>query len=156
MGYARRDKALAGRERLAADPATTAYRLVFAESDGLPGLIVDRYADYLVLQTLSQGMDRLLPVVAGLLGELLSPAGILARNDPRVRALEGLPQTVSVLHGDVPQAVEVEEHDVRLTVDLWTGQKTGLFLDQRADDPIGDVAAPIPPRRNAGERPHHA
>ena len=109
----------------------TAYRLVHGEADLLPSLIVDRYGDYLVVQTLSQGMDRLLPTLTQALVDLLAPAGILARNDPRVRTLEGLPQTVDVLYGEVPESVLVREGRVEYDVDLRHGQKTGLFLDQR-------------------------
>jgi len=109
----------------------TAYRLVHGEADLLPSLIVDRYGDHLVVQTLSQGMDRLLPSITSHLIDLLHPAGILARNDPKVRALEGLPQTVDVLHGTIPDAVVVREGPVEYAADLRRGQKTGLFLDQR-------------------------
>lgn len=109
----------------------TAYRLVHGEADLLPSLVIDRYGDHLVIQALSQGMDRLVPRITALLVELLAPKGILARNDPRVRVLEGLEQKVEVLYGDVPPTVEVEEGHVRYTVDPFRGQKTGLFLDQR-------------------------
>jgi 23S rRNA (cytosine1962-C5)-methyltransferase len=109
----------------------TACRLVHGEADRLPSLIVDRYGDYLVLQALSQGMDRRVRDIVEALGELLRPAGILARNDPRVRLLEGLEQHVEVLAGDVPERIEVREGAVRYGVDPWRGQKTGLFLDQR-------------------------
>jgi len=109
----------------------TAYRLVHGEADLLPSLIVDRYGDHLVVQTLSQGMDRLLPSITKHLVDLLQPVGILARNDPKVRALEGLPQTVDVLHGTIPDAVVVREGPVEYAADLRHGQKTGLFLDQR-------------------------
>jgi len=109
----------------------TAYRLVHAEADLLPSFIVDRYGDHLVVQALSQAIDRLLPEIASMLVERLSPAGILARNDAKVRTLEGLEQRVDVLHGDVPAAVVVREGPVEYEVDLRTGQKTGLFLDQR-------------------------
>lgn len=109
----------------------TAGRLVHGEADRLPGLIVDRYGDYLVVQTLCQGTDRRLPVLAGLLDELTAPRGILARNDPKVRRLEGLDERVDIVAGEVPPVVEVEEGGIRLEVDLWNGQKTGLFLDQR-------------------------
>jgi 23S rRNA (cytosine1962-C5)-methyltransferase len=108
-----------------------AYRLVHGEADLLPSLIVDRYGDYLVVQTLSQGMDRLMPVVVEQLVDALAPAGILARNDPKVRALEGLPQTIDVLYGTIPESVVVREGPVEYDVDLRKGQKTGLFLDQR-------------------------
>ena len=121
--------ALRYRESLRLD--ATAYRLVHGEADLLPSLVVDRYADYLVVQALSQGMDRLLPEVTQHLIELVNPAGILARNDPKVRALEGLPQSIDVLHGTIPESVVVNEGPVEYAVDLHRGQKTGLFLDQR-------------------------
>ena len=121
--------ALEFRAALALD--ATAYRLVHAEADLLPSLVVDRYGDYLVVQALSQAMDRLLPSITTMLAELVAPVGILARNDPKVRALEGLAQAVEVLHGDVPESVVVREGPIEYSVDLRTGQKTGLFLDQR-------------------------
>jgi 23S rRNA (cytosine1962-C5)-methyltransferase len=109
----------------------TAYRLVNGEGDLLPSFIVDRYSDCLVVQALSQGVDRLLPDLTRMLVEELQPRGIIARNDSRVRALEGLPVSVERLHGDVPESTIVREADVEYEVDLWQGQKTGLFLDQR-------------------------
>jgi 23S rRNA (cytosine1962-C5)-methyltransferase len=109
----------------------TAYRLVHGEADGLPSLIIDRYDDWLVLQALSQATERHLPEIVAALVDLLAPAGILGRNDPRVRTLEGLPQEVKVLHGDVPATIDVREGLVSYQVDPWQGQKTGLFLDQR-------------------------
>jgi 23S rRNA (cytosine1962-C5)-methyltransferase len=109
----------------------TACRLVHGEADLLPSLVVDRYGEYLVVQALSQGIDRLMPAIAALLVELLAPAGILARNDPKVRALEGLEQTIDVLHGIIPDSIVVREGPVEYDVDLRRGQKTGLFLDQR-------------------------
>lgn len=109
----------------------TAFRLIHGEGDLLPSLVVDRYGDYLVVQTLSQGTDRLLPELVQLLNEAVRPAGILARNDPRVRTLEGLEQRVEVVHGTVPAAIEIRDGGVEYLVDPWKGQKTGLFLDQR-------------------------
>ena len=109
----------------------TAFRLVHGEADLLPSLIVDRYADYLVMQTLSQGMDRLAPTLVKLLVEITGAKGILARNDPKVRTLEGLEQKVEVLYGDVPETIAVTEAGITYNVDPWRGQKTGLFLDQR-------------------------
>jgi 23S rRNA (cytosine1962-C5)-methyltransferase len=123
------EQAVAYRARLAID--ATAYRLVHSEGDLLPSLIVDRYGDYLVLQSLSQGSERLLPTIIGLLVERLAPRGILARNDVKVRALEGLEPSVHVLHGDVPASILVREGPIEYDVDPWKGQKTGLFLDQR-------------------------
>jgi 23S rRNA (cytosine1962-C5)-methyltransferase len=117
------------RESLRID--ATAMRLVHGEADLLPSLIVDRYGDWLVLQALSQGVDRLLPTIVEILVEMLRPAGILARNDPRVRQLEGLEQKVEVLHGTVPERIDITEGGIRYDVDPWHGQKTGLFLDQR-------------------------
>ncbi len=109
----------------------TTCRLVHGEADLLPSLVVDRYGEYLVMQTLSQGMEALSPQIVELLQERLHPAGILARNDPRARVLEGLEQRVDVLAGTVPPVVRVHELGVEYDVDLWRGQKTGLFLDQR-------------------------
>jgi 23S rRNA (cytosine1962-C5)-methyltransferase len=109
----------------------TAFRLVHGEADLLPSLIVDRYGDYLVMQTLSQGMDRLAPQLVALLAEMTGAKGILARNDPKVRTLEGLEQKVEVLYGEVPETIVVQEAGITYTVDPWRGQKTGLFLDQR-------------------------
>jgi len=123
------ERALRWRDTVAA--GAEAYRVVHGEGDGLPSLVVDRYGDYLAVQTLSQGTERAKPEIVAALVELLKPRGIVERNDPRVRTLEGLEQTVSVLHGEVPPVVEVSEGDVRLGVDLRQGQKTGLFLDQR-------------------------
>jgi 23S rRNA (cytosine1962-C5)-methyltransferase len=123
------EAAIGFRESLAID--ATAYRLVHGEADLLPSLIVDRYGDYVVVQALSQGMDRLLPAVVAALNDLLHPRGILARNDPRARVLDGLEQRVDVLAGEVPDTVPVTENGVHYDVDLRHGQKTGLFLDQR-------------------------
>jgi 23S rRNA (cytosine1962-C5)-methyltransferase len=123
------ETAIAFRESLDID--ATAFRLIHGEADLVPSLIVDRYGDYLVIQALSQGMDRLMPVIVTALEALLHPRGILARNDPRARLLEGLEQRVEVLAGEVPDLVRVTEHGIGYEVDLRHGQKTGLFLDQR-------------------------
>jgi 23S rRNA (cytosine1962-C5)-methyltransferase len=104
---------------------------VHAEADLVPSLIIDKYDDYIVVQTLSQGTDRLLPAVTRMLVDVVHPKGILARNDPKVRTLEGLEQTIEVLHGDIPDSVVVREGPVEYDADLRKGQKTGLFLDQR-------------------------
>jgi 23S rRNA (cytosine1962-C5)-methyltransferase len=109
----------------------SAYRIVHGEGDLLPSFVVDRYGDYLVVQSLSQGTDRLQTQFVEILRDLLQPAGVLARNDPRVRLLEGLDQRVDVLHGDIPDVVAVREGQVEYDVDLRNGQKTGAFLDQR-------------------------
>jgi 23S rRNA (cytosine1962-C5)-methyltransferase len=129
MWRRRIETAVRFRESLNID--ATAYRVVHGEADLLPSLIVDRYAEYVVVQALAQGVDRLLPEITRLLLELLQPAGVLARNDPRVRTLEGLEQKVAALHGTIPASVVVREGPIEYEVDLWKGQKTGLFLDQR-------------------------
>ena len=123
------EMAIAFRASLGID--ATAYRLVHAEGDLLPSFIVDRYGDYVVIQALSQGVDRLVPQLVEILVDLLKPAGILARNDVRVRQLEGLESEVTLLYGEVPPIVTVREGRIEHEVDLWHGQKTGLFLDQR-------------------------
>ena len=125
----RLDRAIRFRETLQLN--ATAYRLVHGEADLLPSLIVDRYADFLVVQMLSQGMDRLSPLLVRLLAELTHVKGVLARNDPKVRQLEGLEQKVEVLYGEIPDSIDVREGGVAYSVDPRRGQKTGLFLDQR-------------------------
>lgn len=123
------DAALDLRERFA--PGVNAARLVSSDADGLPGLIVDRYADHLVIQSLTAGIDRVLDRVVAHLVERVRPRSILARNDAGVRALEGLPAEVRTLFGTVPEEVEVEEEGLVFLVDPLRGQKTGAFLDQR-------------------------
>jgi 23S rRNA (cytosine1962-C5)-methyltransferase len=125
----RLERAVSFRSTLDID--ATAYRLVHGEADLLPSLIVDRYGDILVVQALSQGMDRQLPTLLPLLVECTGVTGILARNDARVRLLEGLEQRVDVVHGEVPEHVTVVEGGVEYEADPRHGQKTGLFLDQR-------------------------
>jgi len=130
-GFLRERLAAALRWRETVAAGASAYRVVHGEGDGLPALVVDRYGDYLVVQTLSQGMDRRKGEIVDALRELLQPKGILERNDPKVRQLEGLDPQVGLLHGSVPETVEVEENGVFYLADLYHGQKTGLFLDQR-------------------------
>jgi 23S rRNA (cytosine1962-C5)-methyltransferase len=108
-----------------------ACRLVYSEADLLPSIIIDRYGDYLVLQTLSQASDRLKGTLVEILVELFKPKGIVERNDPKVRMLEGLEQRVSVLHGEIPGEILARENGVTFVCDLAKGQKTGSFLDQR-------------------------
>jgi 23S rRNA (cytosine1962-C5)-methyltransferase len=122
-------QALAYRERVVEN--SEAFRLVYSEADLLPSLVVDRYGDYLVMQTLSQGTERLKSLLTEILAELISPKGIIERNDPKVRLLEGLEQKVSVLHGEVPSEIHVRENGILFACDLLKGQKTGSFLDQR-------------------------
>jgi 23S rRNA (cytosine1962-C5)-methyltransferase len=111
--------------------AGNACRLIHGEGDLIPSFVVDRYGDCLVTQALSQGSDRLLPELTRLLVEATSASGVLARNDPRVRLLEGLEQRVEVVHGEVPATIDATEGHVHYAVDPYHGQKTGLFLDQR-------------------------
>jgi len=121
--------ALTLRERLYDKPF---YRLVYGESDGLPGLVIDRYGEVCVVQMATAGMDRLkLDIVEGL-KHTLAPAGILLRNDGGMRETEGLPSYVEAI-GDVPDVVTIEEADVRFEIPVKTGQKTGWFYDQRSN-----------------------
>jgi len=131
--HSRLERAIAGRETLreASSGDTTAYRLVSAESDGLPGLIVDRYGDWLVTQFLTLGVERWKKEIVGQLGKL-SSRGVYDRSDVEVRAKEGLPQTTGVLAGDEPpDLVEIRENGLRFLVDVKRGHKTGFYLDQR-------------------------
>ncbi len=109
----------------------TAYRLVYGESDILPSLIIDRFNDCFVIQTLSQGMDALKQTWVELIVERYNPRSIVERNEARVRDLEGLPRTAGVLYGSDPGEFIIEEGDVKFAVNLLEGQKTGAFLDQR-------------------------
>ena len=110
---------------------TDAYRVVHGEADLLPALVVDRYGDYLVVQTLDQGMDAARSVIASCLEEIFHPKGIVARNDVAVREKEELPLETTVLAGEVPDSVTVQMNGLTLRADLMRGQKTGIFLDQR-------------------------
>lgn len=125
----RLDDAIALRERVV--DGTTAYRVVHGEGDLVSSLVVDRYGDCLSIQTLSQGTERLKPLFVELLTERFAPRAIVERNDAHVRDLEGLPRQTSVLFGEAPDDLEIDEHGVRYLVDLVGGQKTGAFLDQR-------------------------
>ena len=126
-GRGRRDA-----RRAAADPETTAYRLVYAESDGLPGLIVDRYGDWLVVQFLTLGVEARRELLLGLLAELFAPRGIVERSDAAVRRQEGLALRSGLAWGEPPPSdLEIREHGLRFQVDLLGGQKTGFYLDQR-------------------------
>lgn len=129
------------RERIAAagslreklfDPAqNNCYRLVFAEADDLPALIIDRYADYFVLECLSLGVDMRKKVIADALVSLYSPKGIYMRGDAAVRQKEGLPLKNETLSGEVPDKIYIEENGIKMAVDVKRGQKTGYFLDQK-------------------------
>ena len=129
---ARLESAIVYRSSIAATAgASNVFRLVSGEGDRLPGLVVDSYDGHLVVQTLSEGMDRRLAMLVELLVARLKPRGVLARNDPRVRALEGLEEKVEVLHGEIPDELDVIENELKFRIDLKHGQKTGMFLDQR-------------------------
>lgn len=112
-------------------PGAQAYRMVASEGDLLPSLIIDRYGDRFVIQTLSQGMDRWKSTVVDILQREFAPRSILERNDVAVRSLEGLPEQSGVLAGENVSEVVVEENGVKMSFDLLHGQKTGGFLDQR-------------------------
>ncbi len=107
------------------------YRLVFGDSDLLPGLVVDRFGDYLVVQIATAGMEVLKDEIVAALVKVLKPLGVLLRNDGNMRQLESLPEYVEVAYGDVPEVVELEENGVKFLAPLHTGQKTGWFYDHR-------------------------
>jgi 23S rRNA (cytosine1962-C5)-methyltransferase len=121
--------ATAFRQKVAA--GAQAYRLVAAEGDLLPSLIIDRYGDCFVIQTLSQGMERMKSMVVEILQKEFSPRAIIERNDAAVRGLEGLPEQSGLLAGEDVGEVMVEENGVKICFDLLRGQKTGGYLDQR-------------------------
>lgn len=111
--------------------SSDAYRVVHSEADRLPALIVDRYADYLVIQTLSQGMERAKSWIVEALLELFAPKAIVERNDVPRRDLESLPRQAGVIYGELPELVEFHMNGLTFYADLLRGQKTGAFLDQR-------------------------
>jgi 23S rRNA (cytosine1962-C5)-methyltransferase len=126
---ARLKRALDYRRRVVTE--TDAYRLIFGEADGFPGLVVDSYAGHLALQTLHPAMERRLPEIMELLAAHLTPLSLTLRHDAEVRLQEGLPLLVETVWGELPPRVEIREGLVKLWVDIRGGQKTGLFLDQR-------------------------
>ncbi len=137
------------RERIAAAAArrtgidADAYRVVHAEGDGLPSLVVDRYGPYVVAQLLSAGLETMRDDIVAALQEVLAPEGILLRHDVAVRRREGMDELVTVVSGAVPEQVIVREGRVRYHAAPWTGQKTGAFLDQRPNRlAAGRLAAP--------------
>jgi 23S rRNA (cytosine1962-C5)-methyltransferase len=125
----RLERALRYRQRVVQD--TNAMRLVFSESDGLPGLIVDQYADYLVVQVRTLGMERLRELWLPTLIEQLEPKGVIERSEMASRAEEGLEPFAGVLHGDAPELIEIEESGLTFLVPTDAGRKTGFYLDQR-------------------------
>ena len=125
------DRSIARRSKRLSQ-VTNAFRLVYAESDGFPGLIVDRYADFLVVQLLSAGAEYWRDEICSILKSIPGIRGIFERSDQSVRELEGLPQRTGVLFGEKPdQPVEIFEGEHKFLVDLVKGQKTGFYLDQR-------------------------
>jgi 23S rRNA (cytosine1962-C5)-methyltransferase len=138
------DRIAAAAGRRAAIPAT-AYRIVHAEGDGLPSLVLDRYGPYVVAQLLSAGIEQLRDDVVQGIRAALAPQGILLRNDVAIRRHEGLPLDVVPVFGTVPETVAVEEHGVRYLAAPRAGQKTGAFLDQRENRAL--VAAHAGPGR---------
>jgi 23S rRNA (cytosine1962-C5)-methyltransferase len=122
-------------------PETNAYRLIYSEGDLLPSLIVDRYADVLVMQTLSQGTDAVKSMLAELLVEEFNPRAVIERNDARVRELEGLPLIAATVYGEAPAELEILQHGLRFIVEPLAGQKTGSFLDQRENRLAARAAA---------------
>lgn len=121
-------RALRLRDRIFAKPF---YRLVYGESDGLPGLVIDRYDDVLVAQITTAGMERVKAEIAAALTAILKPRAVLLRNDSSMRALEGLPQVIEPLIGEPPAEIMLEENGVRFATSILTGQKTGWFYDHR-------------------------
>ena len=135
----RLQQALARRDGIDA----SAYRIVHAEGDGLPSLIVDRYDRWLVVQLLSAGLETMRGEIVDALRRVLAPEGILLRHDAPVRRHEALPEAVELAFGEVPREVLVREGAVRYLAAPWTGQKTGAFLDQRASRVrAGELAVP--------------
>jgi 23S rRNA (cytosine1962-C5)-methyltransferase len=137
--WRRRIREAVGRRRVSAD--TNAYRLIYSEGDLLPSVIVDRYDDVLVVQTLSQGTDAIKSLLIEILVDELSPRAIVERNDARVRALEGLPLIATTIYGEAPEELEILQHGLRFIVEPLGGQKTGSFLDQRENRLAARAAA---------------
>lgn len=117
-------------------PGLDSYRLFFSEADLLPGLIVDKYQDYLVAQFLTLGIEKLSAQIIEALTEVFNPQGILLRNDSPTREREGLEQKVEVIYGEVPDELVIDEYGLKFQVDSKSGQKTGFFFDQRENRQI--------------------
>jgi 23S rRNA (cytosine1962-C5)-methyltransferase len=128
---------------------TNAYRLIYSEGDLLPSLIVDRYDDVLVLQTLSQGTEAVKSLLTEILIETFKPRVVIERNDARVRELEGLPLISGAIYGDAPGELEILQHGLRFYVEPLGGQKTGSFLDQRENRLAARSAAQTTSRQRA-------
>jgi 23S rRNA (cytosine1962-C5)-methyltransferase len=129
--YLKRLRAAEDHRRTVVPRGVDAYRVVHGEADLLPALVVDRYGDYLVMQTLDQGMDAAKTEIAACLTEIFQPRGIVVRNDVAVRSKEQLPLETAILAGEVPETVPLKINGLTMHADLLRGQKTGIFLDQR-------------------------
>jgi len=124
--------AMAARADRVSHDQLTAYRLVYAESDGLPGLVIDRYGGVVVFQSLTLGIEQVKSTLVELMVELLDPAAIVERSDVDVRRKEGLSETAGIVYGHLPEPMpEIEEYGLRYPVDPLKGHKTGFYLDQR-------------------------
>ena len=145
--WQRRIREAVARRDVSAD--TNAYRLIYSEGDLLPSLIVDRYNDVLVMQTLSQGTEAFKSLFAEILIEELQPRAVIERNDARVRELEGLPLISATIYGDAPEEIEILQHGLRFVVSPGAGQKTGSFLDQRENRLAARAAAQTTLHRRA-------
>jgi 23S rRNA (cytosine1962-C5)-methyltransferase len=128
--YGRIKLALTLREQIFTEPF---YRLLFGESDGLPGVVIDRYGEILTMQIMTAGMEKHLAILAEVLQELLPIKGILLRNDSPIRVMEKLPLSIVALYGHVPDEIIIKENQCEFIVPLWKGQKTGWFFDHRAN-----------------------
>ena len=137
------EAAIHARKKMALPGICTAMRLINAESDGLPGLVADRYGDFLVCQFLSAGAEHWKDVIVHILHQLVPVKGIFERSDADVRSKEGLPQTKGLLWGrQPPDLIEVQVGQIRFLVDIYQGHKTGCYLDQRENQSrIADFAA---------------
>jgi 23S rRNA (cytosine1962-C5)-methyltransferase len=135
--------------RRSVPPDTNAYRVVYSDGDLLPSLIVDRYDDVLVMQTLSQGTDAVKSLLLEILVEEFSPRAVIERNDARVRDLEGLSLISAMVYGDPPAELEILQHGLRFHVEPLGGQKTGSFLDQRENRLAARAAAATTNRQRA-------
>lgn len=107
------------------------YRMVFAEADDIPALIVDKYDEYLSVQFLSLGIDKMKKLIVECLVDLFAPKGIYERSDVAVRVKEGLTETKGIIYGEVPDRIIITENGLKMAVDVKNGQKTGYFLDQK-------------------------
>lgn len=145
--WQQRIREAAARRNISAD--TNAYRLIYSEGDLLPSLIVDRYHDVLVMQTLSQGTEAFKSLITEILIEEFQPRAVIERNDARVRELEGLPLIAATVYGNAPEELEILQHGLRFLVSPGAGQKTGSFLDQRENRLAARAAAQTTAHRRA-------